>query len=72
LEILVPVAAAFVIGLMVRYGSKRIRGHGIPEALESILIGARRIEPKVAILRPLSSAISIGSGRPFGAERPSL
>lgn len=69
-EILVPTAAAFVVGLMARYGSERIRGHGIPEALESILISGSRIEPKVAILKPLSSAISIGSGGPFGAEGP--
>ena len=70
LEILVPVAGALVIGLMARYGSERIRGHGIPEALESILINGSRVQPRVAILKPLSSAISIGSGGPFGAEGP--
>ena len=70
LEILVPVAGAIVIGFMARYGSERIRGHGIPEAIESILINGSRVEPRLAILKPLSSAISIGSGGPFGAEGP--
>jgi chloride channel protein, CIC family len=69
-EILVPVAGAVIIGLMARYGSERIRGHGIPEAIESILINGSRVEPRLAILKPLSSAISIGSGGPFGAEGP--
>ena len=55
---------------MARYGSQKIRGHGIPEALEAILIGQSRIEPKVAVLKPLSSAIAIGTGGPFGAEGP--
>jgi chloride channel protein, CIC family len=68
--IVVPVAGALIIGLMARYGSERIRGHGIPEAIEAILINGSRIEPKVAMLKPLSSAISIGSGGPFGAEGP--
>ncbi len=53
-----------------RYGSERIRGHGIPEAIESILLNGSRIEPKVALLKPISAAISIGSGGPFGAEGP--
>lgn len=70
LAVLVPVAGALVIGFMARYGSERIRGHGIPEAIEAILINGSRVEPKVAILKPLSSAISIGSGGPFGAEGP--
>jgi len=69
-EILVPVTGAVIIGLMARYGSERIRGHGIPEAIESILINGSRVEPRLAILKPLSSAISIGSGGPFGAEGP--
>jgi len=69
-EIVVPVIGALIIGVMARYGSERIRGHGIPEAIESILINGSKIEPKVAILKPLSSAISIGSGGPFGAEGP--
>ena len=70
LEIVVPVIGAIIIGLMARYGSERIRGHGIPEAIEAILINGSRIEPRVAILKPISSAISIGSGGPFGAEGP--
>ena len=65
-----PVVGALVIGVMARYGSERIRGHGIPEAIEAILINGSRVEPKVALLKPLSSAISIGSGGPFGAEGP--
>jgi len=69
-SVLVPVAAALIIGVMARYGSERIRGHGIPEAIESILLNGSRIEPKVALLKPISSAISIGSGGPFGAEGP--
>jgi chloride channel protein, CIC family len=69
-EILVPTGAALIVGLMARYGSEQIRGHGIPEAIESILINGSRIQPKVAILKPLSSAIAIGSGGPFGAEGP--
>ena len=68
--IVVPVVGALIIGLMARYGSERIRGHGIPEAIEAILINGSRVEPKVAILKPISSAISIGSGGPFGAEGP--
>jgi H+/Cl- antiporter ClcA len=66
----VPVIGGLLIGLMARYGSERIRGHGIPEAMEAILIGQSRMQPKVAVLKPLSSAISIGSGGPFGAEGP--
>jgi CIC family chloride channel protein len=69
-EVLVPMAGALIIGLMARYGSEKIRGHGIPEAIEAILINGSKVEPKVAILKPLSSAISIGSGGPFGAEGP--
>jgi len=68
--ILAPVLGALVIGLMARYGSEKIRGHGIPEAIEAILLGGSLIRPKVAILKPLSSAISIGTGGPFGAEGP--
>jgi len=69
-EVFVPVIGAIIVGLMARYGSERIRGHGIPEAIEAILMGGSRVEPKLAILKPLSSAISIGSGGPFGAEGP--
>ncbi len=68
--VLVPVAGGLIIGLMARYGSDRIRGHGIPEALESILLNGSKVQPRLAILKPLSSAISIGSGGPFGAEGP--
>src|SRR5215468_3088833 len=68
--IFVPVIGGLIIGLMARFGSERIRGHGIPEAIEAILINGSRVEPKVALLKPLSSAISIGSGGPFGAEGP--
>jgi H+/Cl- antiporter ClcA len=66
----VPVIGGLAIGLMARYGTERIRGHGIPEALEAILIGRSRMTAKVAVLKPLSSAISIGTGGPFGAEGP--
>jgi len=69
-SILVPVAGGVVVGIMARYGSERIRGHGIPEAIEAILINGSRVEPKVAFLKPISSAIAIGSGGPFGAEGP--
>jgi H+/Cl- antiporter ClcA/CBS domain-containing protein len=68
--VIVPVVGGLVIGLMARYGSEKIRGHGIPEALEAILFGRSRMSPKVAVLKPLSSAISIGTGGPFGAEGP--
>ncbi|HEY7373182.1 MAG TPA: chloride channel protein [Polyangia bacterium] len=67
---LVPVVGCLIIGVMARYGSERIRGHGIPEALEAILIRGSKIQPRVALLKPISSAISIGSGGPFGAEGP--
>jgi CIC family chloride channel protein len=66
----VPVVGALIIGLMARYGSEKIRGHGIPEAIEAILLGRSRLDAKVAILKPLSSAIAIGTGGPFGAEGP--
>ncbi len=69
-SILIPIVGGLIVGLMARYGSQKIRGHGIPEALEAILIGQSRIEPKVAVLKPLSSAIAIGTGGPFGAEGP--
>jgi chloride channel protein, CIC family len=70
LVIFAPVVGGLIIGLLARYGSEKIRGHGIPEALEAILFGRSRMDVKVAILKPLSSAISIGSGGPFGAEGP--
>jgi chloride channel protein, CIC family len=68
--ILVPVSGGLVIGFMAYYGSERIRGHGIPEAIESILINGSRVQPRLAVLKPVSAAISIGSGGPFGAEGP--
>src|SRR6059036_914872 len=70
LVIVVPIIGGLIIGLMARYGSERIRGHGIPEAIEAILLNGSRVEPKLAVLKPVSSAISIGSGGPFGAEGP--
>ncbi len=70
LVIVVPVIGGLIVGFMARDGSDKIRGHGIPEALEAILFGRSRMEPRVAILKPLSSAISIGTGGPFGAEGP--
>src|ERR1700709_618620 len=65
-----PVLGGLVIGCMGRCGSEKIRGHGIPEAIEAILIGGSRMSAKVAVLKPLSSAIAIGTGGPFGAEGP--
>jgi chloride channel protein, CIC family len=70
MSVLIPVAGALIIGLMARFGSEKIRGHGIPEALEAILLGRSRLNAKVAVLKPISSAISIGTGGPFGAEGP--
>ena len=68
--VVIPVVGSLIIGLMARYGSEKIRGHGIPEAIETILFGESRLSLKVAILKPLSAAVSIGSGGPFGAEGP--
>ena len=68
--VVAPVLGGLVIGLMARFGSEKIRGHGIPEAIEAILIGGSRMSAKVAVLKPISSAISIGTGGPFGAEGP--
>jgi len=70
LVILIPVVGGLLIGLMARYGSDRIRGHGIPEALEAILFNKSLMQPKLAVIKPLSAAVSIGSGGPFGAEGP--
>lgn len=70
LAILIPMGGGLVVGLMARYGSERIRGHGIPEAMETILVGGSKVEPKLTILKPIASAISIGTGGPFGAEGP--
>jgi H+/Cl- antiporter ClcA len=68
--VVIPVIGALMIGVMARFGSDKIRGHGIPEAIEAILYGQSRLSPKVAVLKPISAAISIGSGGPFGAEGP--
>nr|WP_238214013.1 chloride channel protein [Caballeronia novacaledonica] len=68
--IVIPVIGGLIVGMMARFGSEKIRGHGIPEAIEAILFGKSRMSPKVAILKPLSSGIVIGSGGPFGAEGP--
>jgi H+/Cl- antiporter ClcA len=70
LELFVPMAGALVVGLLARYGSERIRGHGIPEAIEAILLRGSRVDPRIAVLKPVASAIAIGSGGPFGAEGP--
>jgi CIC family chloride channel protein len=68
--IFVPIGGAIVVGLMARYGSKAIRGHGIPEAMEQVLLNRSRIPARMTFLKPLSSAIAIGTGGPFGAEGP--
>jgi chloride channel protein, CIC family len=70
LVVLIPVAGALIVGFMARYGSKAIRGHGIPEAMEQVLTNDSRIPARVTFLKPVSSAISIGTGGPFGAEGP--
>jgi chloride channel protein, CIC family len=66
----VPVVGGIIVGLMARYGSKAIRGHGIPEAMEQVLLNQSRIPPRLTFLKPLSAAIAIGTGGPFGAEGP--
>ncbi len=68
--IAIPVVGGLIVGIMAKYGSPKIKGHGIPEAMEAVLISRSRIEPKVAILKPVSAAIAIGTGGPFGAEGP--
>ena len=68
--IVVPVVGGIIVGIMARYGSAAIRGHGIPEAMEQVLFGQSRIPPRVTLLKPLSAAIAIGTGGPFGAEGP--
>lgn len=68
--IAIPAVGGLVVGLMAKYGSSKIRGHGIPEAMEAVLVNRSRISPRVAILKPISAAIAIGSGGPFGAEGP--
>jgi chloride channel protein, CIC family len=68
--LLVPAAGALIVGLMARYGSSAIRGHGIPEVMENVLFGGSRIPARVLVLKPLSAAVAIGTGGPFGAEGP--
>ena len=70
LVVLVPIAGAIVVGLMARFGSRAIGGHGIPEAMEKIILEESRIPPAITLLKPLSAALSIGTGGPFGAEGP--
>lgn len=66
----IPIVGGLIVGIMAKYGSDKIRGHGIPEAIEAILMNGAKVPPKVTILKPVSSAIAIGSGGPFGAEGP--
>lgn len=68
--VIVPALGGLVVGLMAKYGTPKIRGHGIPEAMEAVLVNRSRIPPRVALLKPISVAISIGTGGPFGAEGP--
>ena len=68
--IVVPVVGGIIVGFMAKYGSSKIKGHGIPEAMEAVLFNRSRIQPRVAILKPISAAIAIGTGGPFGAEGP--
>jgi CIC family chloride channel protein len=66
----IPVIGGIIVGFMAKYGTSKIKGHGIPEAMEAVMVNRSRIEPRVAILKPLSAAIAIGTGGPFGAEGP--
>ncbi len=68
--VLVPVVGGVIVGIMARYGSAAIRGHGIPEAMEQVLYNESRVPPRVTILKPVSAAFAIGTGGPFGAEGP--
>ncbi len=70
LVLVIPAIGGLLIGLMAKYGSSKIRGHGIPEAMEAVLFNESKIEPRVAVLKPISAAIAIGTGGPFGAEGP--
>jgi chloride channel protein, CIC family len=70
LVIIVPVIGGLIVGVMAKYGTSKIKGHGIPEAMEAVLFNRSRIAPRVAILKPISAAIAIGTGGPFGAEGP--
>jgi chloride channel protein, CIC family len=68
--IVTPVIGGLIVGFMAKYGSPKIKGHGIPEAMEAVMFNRSRIQPRVAILKPISAAIAIGTGGPFGAEGP--
>ncbi len=68
--VVVPIIGGLIVGLMARFGSDKIRGHGIPEAIEAILLHRAKVAPKIAVLKPISAAVAIGSGGPFGAEGP--
>ncbi len=68
--IVTPVIGGIIVGFMAKYGTSKIKGHGIPEAMEAVLVNRSRIQPRVAILKPISAAIAIGTGGPFGAEGP--
>ena len=70
LVLFAPIVGGLIVGVLARYGSEKIRGHGMPEAIESILLGGSKVQPRVALLKPIASAITIGSGGPFGAEGP--
>ncbi|MGA2306421.1 MAG: chloride channel protein [Acidimicrobiales bacterium] len=70
IALVIPIGGGLIIGLMARFGSEQIRGHGIPEAMERILVNGSKVQSRLAILKPISSAISIGTGGPFGAEGP--
>ena len=70
LVIVVPAIGGLIVGVMAKYGTEKIKGHGIPEAMEAVLVNKSRIAPNVAILKPISAAIAIGTGGPFGAEGP--
>jgi len=70
LVIVTPVIGGLIVGVMAKYGTSKIKGHGIPEAMEAVLFNRSRIAPRVAILKPISAAIAIGTGGPFGAEGP--
>jgi H+/Cl- antiporter ClcA len=68
--IITPAIGGIIVGFMAKYGTSKIKGHGIPEAMEAVLVNRSRIQPRVAILKPISAAIAIGTGGPFGAEGP--
>jgi CIC family chloride channel protein len=68
--ILITVVGGMIVGIMAKYGTPKIKGHGIPKAMEAVLVNRSRIAPRVAILKPSSAAIAIGTGGPFGAEGP--